>query len=511
MIDYLFEIKLFEQIINSLVRQNEKVEIEISFRPETPLELRPQTSRYYLDIISGPSYLFVVKASARVPKISISNYKLDFGPIFVMKNPLKKIINLEVINYESKAMTIETEFVKSSFLDVQLSPGEVLLPNVSLAGKFRSNNTQRKKIRADKSSRKMKNQMKLPRIKTIKNKKLMKNNQTNMLKQVKLEKIIIPIIFSPREVKKYKEKITFIVNGNHKLSIYMKGEGCRFMLDVESPEDNIIDFGSVTVGKESMRKFVLKNNSKTTVPVDFRVKDQLKTLRQMGIILTPDLFLDIAPKVSQIFYMKFRPTKRLTSIKTDLMYKFGEDDREVFKSVELIGSSQGFEIKIVEDTLSFGDVVVGSSLVKTLQVCNIGDINAHYKWDTVSCANNFLINPVKGILSSSEEFSFSVKFQPQQLSDCLFKAKLLVEGFPKGGSTVTLAGRGVNTESQSIKNIVFEANSRTVSHQDIIIKVKYFLLIFLLIFRMIATLTGKSNPISVLIPKKPKNTSMGSL
>jgi hypothetical protein len=412
-----------------------------------------------------------------------------------MKNSIKKVINLEIINYESKTMNIETTFVKTPYLDVQMSPGEILLPN-------KTDKTTRKnrKTKYTLKPKKASKTLKLPRIKTISNKNL---NKINLKKSIKknLEVKRIPIIFSPREVKKYKEKITFIINNNHEIHIMIEGEGCRFLLDIIHPQDDLIDFGSVLVGKEVLRKFILKNNSKRMIPIDFNVKDQLKNLHNMGITLSPDKALSIPPKNDQTFYLHFRPNKRLTSIKTGLLYKYDKDDREVFKSVEMIGSSQGFEIKIIEDTMSFGDVVVGSSLMKFLRVSNIGDINAHYRWDVSSCARDFSISPVKGVLNSSDDLSFSVTFHPSELKDIYHKIRFLVDGFPHATSTVTLFGKGVNTESESIIDVEFETNTRTVVKKDITIKVSFFNK------RTQPISNGKSNPISVSNPPKSRNIS----
>ena len=40
----------------------------------------------------------------------------------------KKFI-LEIKNFDNSAMSVETNFEKKPYLDVQLSPGQVLLPN----------------------------------------------------------------------------------------------------------------------------------------------------------------------------------------------------------------------------------------------------------------------------------------------------------------------------------------------------------------------------------------------
>ena len=291
------------------------MEIELNFSSKSPLSLHPKTSKFVLEIISGPSYLFVIKATSRVPRVAFNTHSLDFGPIFVMKNSIKRVLNLEIINHESKTMNIETTFIKTPFLEVQMSPGEILLPN-----KTKKAISQRKKLKfrsnKKRGNSKRKSKLKLPQIRTISNRNLINKNKTPVKNQLEIKRI--PIVFSPRDVKKYKEKITFIINNNHEIHVEIRGEGCRFLLDVVFPED-FVDFGSVLVGKEVLRKFILKNNSKRMIPLDFNVKDQLKDIQSMGIVLSPDKPQTLVPKEEKTFYLRFKPKKRLTAIKTSLL------------------------------------------------------------------------------------------------------------------------------------------------------------------------------------------------
>ena len=63
----------------------------------------------------------------------------------------------------------------------------------------------------------------------------------------------IPIIFIPRESRKYDETITFDINGLHKIDIKISGEGIPFKLELERTEDQNIDFGIVRVNNENTK------------------------------------------------------------------------------------------------------------------------------------------------------------------------------------------------------------------------------------------------------------------
>jgi hydrocephalus-inducing protein len=71
-----------------------------------------------MSIVSGPKYDFFLFGDARKPGIELSFNSFDFGPCFVMTQPMSKTATLEMINNDNSAITIETLFEKNSFLDV---------------------------------------------------------------------------------------------------------------------------------------------------------------------------------------------------------------------------------------------------------------------------------------------------------------------------------------------------------------------------------------------------------
>lgn len=104
---------------------------------------------------------------------------------------------LEMRNRDSSAMSVETTFEKTNYLDVNLPPGQVILPL---------------------------------QLETIKDKKgLATVKETNVLK--------IPIIFTPRESKKYEEILRFDINGLYKIDVKITGEGAPCKLELEKSED----------------------------------------------------------------------------------------------------------------------------------------------------------------------------------------------------------------------------------------------------------------------------------
>lgn len=61
-------------------------------------------------------------------------------------------------------------------------------------------------------------------------------------------KIEIPIMFTPREMKTYQEKVTFDFNNLYKVDVIIKGEGIPLQLELQDPDQGFIDYGVLSVG-----------------------------------------------------------------------------------------------------------------------------------------------------------------------------------------------------------------------------------------------------------------------
>jgi len=54
------------------------------------------------------------------------------------------------------------------------------------------------------------------------------------------------------------------------------------------------------------------------------------------------------------------------------------ENNEPRKLLNIEGICHGLELKLMEDTLGFGPVVINSKLTKHLQLANLGDIGAYF-------------------------------------------------------------------------------------------------------------------------------------
>ena len=95
------------------------------------------------------------------------------------------------------------------------------------------------------------------------------------MERVEKNVLKVPIMFTPRDLKKYCEDIVFDINGLNKMIVQVKGEGIPLKLELEKTEDQNIDFGVTRVGADASRTVSLVNNSKKKIEITFDVDSQL--------------------------------------------------------------------------------------------------------------------------------------------------------------------------------------------------------------------------------------------
>ena len=118
--------------------------------------------------------LIVANAKARSPQIIFSSIKCNFGPCYVMRQPVPNTQIITVKNMDKEALTIESDFDNKNkqYLEVFLSTGQVILPY---------------------------------------------QTQSDILE--------IPIQFVPRDYVKYKDIIKFKFNNIYDVDVEVTGEG----------------------------------------------------------------------------------------------------------------------------------------------------------------------------------------------------------------------------------------------------------------------------------------------
>ena len=399
------------------VKTGSKVDVEIIFNPLKDYKLRPNLHTLTLGIVSGPSYHFKLSGNARKPSVEVSFASFDFGPCFVLKNPIKKTVILKMKNSDDTAISIEPLFEKKNYLDVQLPPGQVLLP-------------------FDKNK---------PDISILE----------------------IPIVFTPREVKKIDEIISFDINQLHKVDVRITGEGVPLRLELKKTEDSFVDFGIVRVGSDNTVVVGLSNHSRSDCLITFAVDKQIEDLKKFCVSLLPGDNFTVPARETKEIEIRFNPGTRINSFKQELKYKIVEND-EVVPLLTLQGACQGMDLKLMEEVLNFGSVVTGSKLSKKVQLTNMGDMGAKYDWDLSFCKPYFTITPKKGYIPPNDSVVFLIDFHPIVTEEHSFQLKCEIEnGAPLH---LTLLGKGVAQVVEGVQTLRFETMVRTKTSQKVSIK-----------------------------------------
>ncbi len=178
--------------------------IEIDYAPIS--EHQMNSFKAMLTIVSGPKYDFLLTGKARKPGIKLNHNVFDFGSCFVTAQPapIKKM--LEITNNDSQAISLESDFEKLTYLDFPIVPGCVIMPGEE-------------------------------------------------------NKMQIPIVFTPREIRKYSETIKLDFNGLYFVDLQIQGQGIPLNLDLKDPDHATTDLGTVSVGGNSSKTVPLINRS----------------------------------------------------------------------------------------------------------------------------------------------------------------------------------------------------------------------------------------------------------
>ena len=387
---------------NGTVKKNEKVNIEFHFQPMKPAKI---SSTVKLMIISGPMYKFEVKGHAIYPRLEIKPSKINFNNILVTNSPVTITKELQIINNDDKTLTVECDFPACDYLDIKLPPGLSVLPH--------------------------------------------NNNPKNI--------ISVPIVLNLRKIGKFNQNANFVINGSYDIKCNIKGEGVPLSIELENPQDINSDFGTLKPHQNVSKQIKILNHSKVPINMNFDINKQLANFFHYGLIINPSSVY-IPSKSNETLEIRFNPKQRLTNFNHQLQYDLKESDQQ-FNLLNIKGACFGIEIKIIDDCIDFGSVVVNSALTKKLQMMNLGDVNCEFSWDEGSFGEFFKITPQKGIISSNEQLYFDISFKPKTLKDQKVNAKLKVKHLPEV-LKVKLLGIGIDLPSESIKEVQFETEVR---------------------------------------------------
>jgi hydrocephalus-inducing protein len=385
------------------VPKGEELEFEITYLPIGEHHLT--SYKLQLQIVSGPKYDFLLVGRARKPGIKLSSTTVDFGPCFVTRQPVPLKKMLVAHNVDSSAISIETDFEKKPHLDVLLTPGQVLMPDS--AGEA--------------------------------------------------DKLQIPILFTPRDIRSYQETVTFDFNGLYKVDVLVKGEGIPLQLELKDPDQAFLDFGIVSVGGDVTKTVPLVNRSKK--PVTFRLKpSDAAQFQKCNVAFAPDGEVTLKPREVLPVEVRFHPKARLPNFNLDVL--LAVEPNEPRKLISLHGVSHGIELKLMDEVVAFGSVVRGSRLTKSLQLSNFGDVKAYFKWDSKLYSKHFTISPESGYINPNSNLDLEVTFHPSKADPDIRYSK--VPCHIKGGDKLELSlmGKSVEQDTSTTEELTFSTKVR---------------------------------------------------
>lgn len=186
-------------------------------------------------------------------------------------------------------------------------------------------------------------------------------------------------MFTPRDIKRYEETVSFDFNNLYKVDVVIKGEGIPLQLELQDPDQGFTDFGIVSVGGDVTKTVPLINRSKK--PVTFKLKPADPAgFAKCNLSCSPDGEVTLKPREIKQVELRFNPKARLPNFNHELLLEV--EANEPRKLISLHGVSHGIELKLMDEVVAFGSVVKGSRLTKTLQLSNFGDVKAHFKWES---------------------------------------------------------------------------------------------------------------------------------
>lgn len=135
---------------------------------------------------------------------------------------------------------------------------------------------------------------------------------------------------------------------------------------MKDPDHQTTDLGTVSVGGNASKVVPIINRSTKSVKFKIQPANQEAFNKLYLSISTNDKNeITLKPKETLPIEIKFKPKIRLPNFEQDIMIHIDgiEEARKLFT---LRGTAHGIELKIMDEVLSFGQVVKDSRLCKTL-------------------------------------------------------------------------------------------------------------------------------------------------
>jgi len=405
--------------VTGIATEDQETVITIEYTPTETHNLDGVVLRMVIPAAPGDAnYNLELAGRAQRPNVDFSKTKHDFGPCFVKRggvtsslqpnSPMKmdspySRLELEITNRDNVDCWLDTTFQKTPYLDVQLS--------------------------------------------------------ACMLQAGKTMKV--PIIFTPRDYKEYRESIEFVINDWTKSYVKVEGHGCPLNLELVSMAMQNVDFG-VAVGSHPMKRTV-KLVNRSQQGLEFTLHDPDGHLTDKGVSWNPRSPVSLRPKEQVAVEINFAPSYRIAPFKLPLiaLCNFGLE----VHLLNILGACHTAEVKLSEHSILFGSVVYQSTSVRKVHLHNYGDLGVKFRFEMPpKAAGAFSVEPNEGFAAPHDDVVLQVKFHPTEQATSSAGPKkircLLDPSYNHDPIELIVQGKGIELPENAVKDLQFRSEVR---------------------------------------------------
>ncbi|XP_044126636.1 hydrocephalus-inducing protein homolog [Bufo gargarizans] len=284
------------------------------------------------------------------------------------------------------------------------------------------------------------------------------------------DKMEVFVNFYPRAAILYQESVVFQMNGHSNHLVQLQGHGIELKVEVADPKHKVINFGAVNIGQTVKRVVPIVNKSLAPVRCTLHMSPSMAALQEPKVLtLSPDAEITLPARGGLCkLEVLFTPRSRIAPFAEEVML----ESCGVMRSLFVVrGCSQGLELSLDQEYVSFGAVVQQSRATRRITLSNTGELGARFHWDIKKFEPDFSISPASGYITAGTEVTFDIVFHPPEISSDVLYENLLCS--IEGGRTLKLTLSGSCVGFPTTKEVVnFQCQVRSKQTQTIFLSNK---------------------------------------
>ncbi|OCT82470.1 hypothetical protein XELAEV_18025000mg [Xenopus laevis] len=277
----------------------------------------------------------------------------------------------------------------------------------------------------------------------------------------------IPITFYPRAAIAYQETVIFQMNGHSKQAVNLQGQGIEMKVEVADPKYKVTNCGAVSIGQVVKKSIPIVNNSLCPVTCKIILSPSIPALQDPKVLsLSPSSEITIPPRGGICkLELQFNPKERIAQFAEEVMLEAYGVTRSL---LVLRGCSQGLELSLDQEYISFGAVVIQCQATRRIILSNTGELGARFKWDSEKFQPDFSISPAFGYITAGTDVTFEIVFHPREIAADIHYENLSC--FIEGSKALKLTLSGSCVGLPSTKEVVsFQCHVRSKQTQTILL------------------------------------------